>query len=190
MSALGEAFGNYGAQHTFKLRGTDGEIIKVYALRLIDDYVKSELEKNIFERQRDVLFSLRAGYSPSEYKERLDKLSDDYMTGKFSPFTSEEGQKYLTSTHGALQVMALIFQCPVTEAMVLGSSVENQSEIETLIKVVMQESFRGIDMRKIETEAVNRKRETASPTNGTSSSVTEGNVQTGVSPRKAAMPLD
>lgn len=153
MSAMGESFGTYGVPHEFKLRDPEGKVTKVYTLSLVDDAVKMALEKRIFERARDVLFSLREGMSIEHYEKRLDKLADDYQEGYFSPFTSEQGQKYLKTKSGALQLMALIFQCQEAEAASLGADPINQAEIETLIKVVLQESFRGIDMKKVEEEA-------------------------------------
>lgn len=150
MSALGEAYGNHAAPHEFKLRDSEGVVTKTYTLRLIDDEVKSALEKRIFERARDILFSLRTGMTEEMYERRLNKLADDYMEGFFSPFTSEEGQKYLKSNQGALQLMALIFQCSEAEVASLGGETQNHTEIQALIRIVLQESFRGIDMKKVD----------------------------------------
>jgi len=157
MSALGESFGNDGPLHEFKLRDSEGNVVKTYSLQLIGDDVKEALEKRIFERARNLLFSLRGGMSEEIYERRLAKLADDYMEGFFSPFTSDEGHKYLKTRQGALQLMALIFQCSEAEAGSLGADPKNKAELDALIRVVLQESFRGIDMKKVEEHAAKEK---------------------------------
>lgn len=169
MSALTQLAGDAVAAHVFELKDTAGKVLKTYTLRLIDDNVHAEWEKEQLRRDRDFEFGNKPYLTSSEFKERLDAIGDKYHKGVYSlmywfaenavhfeaakPLAAAKvAQAPLTPEllaianavskelgDGMTLLSSLIFQCPVAEMRKLMTT--HGPEVASLIGIVIAESL-------------------------------------------------
>lgn len=168
MSALTQIIGDAASSHTFDLKDKDGKTAKRYTLRLIDDVLMADWEKEQLNKAREFEKGNRdAGMvTKEEYRERLDSLAEKYHSGAYSLTTwfvkNAKVFKALTDSGATMQepkalpddvakalasdvadgfvlLSSLIFQCNRSEMRQLMKS--NGPEVASLVGLIMRESW-------------------------------------------------
>ncbi len=84
MSTLTQLTGDAAAPHVFDHKDKTGRLVKSYKLRLIDDTVHAEWEKEQLRRAREFERGNKDMLTPAEFKERLDAIGEKYHGGQYS----------------------------------------------------------------------------------------------------------
>lgn len=150
MSELSTALGGSAPKHF--ITGPDGTR---YPIGLVTQNVKVAYEKELFRQARETLAKMRELYDRDAYNDRLDALVRKNDDGHFS-LGGEFSQAAMSRPRGAIMLLALlmgttvpkpngeidIIPFPEWELMKLVAAAPH--EIDTLLKVVMRESFPNI----------------------------------------------
>lgn len=146
MGVTSEILGNSGSPHQIEYKD------KTYCIRLIDQDVQSAWEKRLYEKDcASVHIQREQGLlSEDKYAAKLDQLAESFSNGDYE-MLSPRGLALLSSVPGARLLLSLLIDCPQKElfALILGK----QTEILSLLHLVMQESFPGVDFSKVASSA-------------------------------------
>lgn len=141
MGVESEMWGNAGGGHTLTYNG------KTYTARLIDGEVKAKFEKRLYARARAVEAAMLEDRGSEAYQKRLDVLADAYLCGEFD-IMSPRGLKFLQTLSGQAFLLSLLVDCDEKE--VYGLGIAKTQEVISLLKVIIRESFPGLDPFKTE----------------------------------------
>lgn len=150
MSELSSALGGSAPRHF--LTGPDG---KKYAIGLVTQNIKIAYEKELFRQARETLASMRPLYDREAYNDRLDALVKKNDDGHFS-LGGEFSKAAMGRPRGAIMLLSLLMGTTVSkpngeiditpfpewELMKLVAAAPD--EVDTILKVVIRESFPNI----------------------------------------------
>jgi hypothetical protein len=135
MSELSNALGGAAPKHTISANG------KTYSVGLVTQAVKIAFEKALFQKAREGCKALREDLDPDQYLSLMEKLAKAYEDGDFA-MEGSRGKKAIQSPQGAVLILSLLMGCDAQE--VLQALLSNESEVLTVFRVVMKESFPGV----------------------------------------------
>lgn len=133
MSELSAALGNAAPPHQILHEG------RAYSFYLLDGGRRSEFEKRLYQRAREGVYTDRDHMSEDQYLKRLDAVREQYENNEYA-MTGERGQKALQTPSGAMLLLEIITgesQADLTPLLLMRGP-----EVTTLIKTVMDESFK------------------------------------------------
>lgn len=151
MSELSSALGGSAPKHHIHCNG------KQYPVNLITQAVKVAYEKALFEKARTVIASMKTMFDRDQYAAKVDQLADRYTEGYFA-MESEYGQKSLKRPGGSVLLLSILmgqyspqgeFLAPMPELDVINIVSQVPEEAGAVFKVVMTESFPGVDVEKL-----------------------------------------
>lgn len=133
MSELSAALGNAAPPHQILHEGV------VYSFYLLDGARKSEFEKRLYQRAREGVYIDRDHMSEDQYLKRLDWVRKRYEDGDYA-MTGERGQEVLQTPSGGILLLEII--SGETEDSLTPLFLARGPEVQTLLKTVMEESFK------------------------------------------------
>lgn len=158
MGALSDYLGNSTTFEEFRPFDSEtGERTgKVYRVRLLDQNVKTAVEKRLFARARYILRESKDDLIPEEYQAQLHTLNLDFQAGVFAfeaegapgppdPKTGKPTalpnrfQQFIRTHSGILCLAALLFQCDEVEMVKLMG--DHPAEVISLVQKVMESSL-------------------------------------------------
>jgi hypothetical protein len=135
MSELSKALGNVAPPHQITHDG------KAYSFYLLDQTRKNALEKRLYQNAREAVYIDREHMSSDEYLKRLDAVREAYELGEYG-FFGERGSKVIQTARGLILLLETI--TGESEDAVLSLLTARPEEVNTLLKTVMSESFKGV----------------------------------------------
>lgn len=113
---------------------------KILEARAFDNGKKKEWARWVYRRYREIALEERQDgtLTEDEYQGQLDQLRRLHFAGEFG-FLAERGAAAACTPDGALQLVSMIFG--IDEDAALALMVARKSEVEGLVKLVLQESF-------------------------------------------------
>lgn len=128
MSVLGEML---GGTHPFEHDG------KIYNVKAITQDVKVAFEKSLFFKAKDAALALRDLMDREQYAAHLDKMNNDYLSGKYR-FDSKRGKSALQG-NGLFVLLAMLFE--VDEQTMMRIAKDKAQEVVALFRLITKESF-------------------------------------------------
>lgn len=133
MSELSAALGSAGPPHEIVHEG------RTYRFFLLDADRKNLLEKRLYQRARQSVYVDRDHLTDEQYLAALDRVRDRYENNEYA-FTGVRTQKILQTPEGALLLLEVV--TGETAADLTPLLVARRPEVETVLKTVMEESFK------------------------------------------------
>lgn len=140
MGIESEVLGDSGAKHRIEYNG------KTYEARLLNGATKSEFEKRLFERAKETARSDRKDLGDQWFVKRLDEINEEYLLGGYDLF-SKRGADYIKSIQGVCFLFSILVGCTMDEVMPL--AIARGPELHSLVGLIIQESFPGVDFDKL-----------------------------------------
>lgn len=137
MSAVNEILGNAGPRHTLV---DDG---RTYQLHYIDQRMKADLEKYLFDREVQAIVGMKAAYDQGQFIAKLDELAASYRNGEYA-FESPKGIEFLKTPAGSLKLMALVLG-GIEDMELFGLVAKHGDELNMKMKLIVQESLRTVE---------------------------------------------
>lgn len=137
MSELSAVLGGDGTRHPFKACGKD------YSIGLITQDIKDTFAKTFYAKAREGVAALRRDMDKEDYLALLSKMADEYTTGDFA-MEGTRGQAFLLKPMGRVLLLSLLIGVSEHEAMQILVDDGAAAEVQSLLRVVLKESFPGV----------------------------------------------
>ena len=137
MSELSNACGGSAPKHKLTALG------KTYEVGLVTNEVKIAFEKDLYHRARTSVATLRGDMDPEDYRTMMHDLAEAYELGEFA-MEGLRGKRFLGKPRGTIAILMLLIG--VGEQEMINIVLDNEPEVQSVFRVVMQESFPGAKM--------------------------------------------
>jgi vacuolar-type H+-ATPase subunit D/Vma8 len=148
MSELSRCLGNEG--NPFEIKASK----KTYKLKLVDQAIKVNFEKRLYEHAKHAVLLLRKDLTSDEFMSLLKDLTQSYQDGDFD-MAGPRGKKAMEGHLGALTLLSLLMGCDELEAAQVAQ--EKPEEFQAAMKAIMHESFPHIRNVEVEEEEDGKK---------------------------------